>query len=476
MKKKITRFLKKIVTPSKKRDALPVVIPRADHCISRSNIDSDALKVIYRLNHAGFNAYLVGGGVRDLLLGRTPKDFDVSTEAHPNQIKRLFRNCFLVGRRFRLAHVRFGDKIIETSTFRREIPPGEPTGAEESSLLQKRCNTFGTPEEDARLRDFTINALFYDVRTFSVIDHVGGLRDLERQLIRCIGDPAIRFREDPVRMVRAIRFASRLGFTIEKKTLAAIRTHCREISKAAPPRLFEEVCRLFGFGTGQPAIRMLAETGLLDVVLPGVAVFAGRPGRGNALFWDMLAAYDTVQPAPDVRRETAIFAAMFYPLFEARMRRDAGSDRPILHQLLAREVIEAAKGDLPVPRMVIDRLVRAFDAQRRFQETSRRFSKRRFVLQPSFPEALLLCEMILRARGEDLAPLQPWRRLRRECLAQEEKKARQESKSAASATAAGNDTSAADPAQESAGTPRPAGRRRRRRSPRRPRTSPQAKA
>lgn len=475
MKKKISRFLKKIVSPAKKRSAKPVVVPRSDHCISRRNIDSDALKVIYRLNRAGFDAYLVGGGVRDLLLGRTPKDFDVSTEAHPNQIKRLFRNCFLVGRRFRLAHVRFGDKIIETSTFRREIPPEAPSGAENHTLLQKRCNTFGTPDEDARLRDFTINALFYDVRTFSVIDHVGGLRDLDRSLIRCIGDPGVRFQEDPVRMVRAIRFASRLGFTIEKKTLAAIRTHCREIGKASPPRLIEEVCRLFGFGTGQAAIRMLAETGLLNVILPEVAACAGTPEQGNALFWEMLAAYDAVTPVPEVRRETGIFAALFYPLFNARIHRDADSGLPKVHQLLAREVIEAAKGDLPVPRMVVDRLVRAFDAQRRFESSSRRFSKRRFVLQPSFPESLLLHELILRARGEDLASLQPWRRLRKESLAQEEKKARQESKTAASATPSGKGATADTSDRERADTEKPAPRRRRRRPPRRSRPRPQIK-
>ena len=204
-----------------KASSKPVIISRQDHCISRRLIDPDALKVMYRLRQADHVTYLAGGGVRDLLLGRKPKDFDVVTDAHPRQIKQLFRNCFLIGRRFRLAHIRFGTKIIETSTFRRQPPPSDTTSSD-GSLLQKRANTFGTPEEDARMRDFTINGLFYDISTYSVIDHVGGQKDLARRLIRCIGDPRIRFAEDPVRMVRAVRFASRMDFTIEKKTYRAI--------------------------------------------------------------------------------------------------------------------------------------------------------------------------------------------------------------------------------------------------------------
>ncbi|HKC13855.1 MAG TPA: CCA tRNA nucleotidyltransferase, partial [Vicinamibacteria bacterium] len=174
----------------------PRILARAQHVISRKNIDPDALKVLYRLKNHGFVAYLVGGGVRDLLLERRPKDFDIGTSAHPQQIKKLFRNCFIIGRRFRLCHVRFGRKVVEVSTFRRQAQP------EEGDTLIRRDNTFGPPEEDAFRRDFTVNALFYDIATFSVIDWVGGLEDLQRKVIRTIGDPAVRFREDPVRMLR----------------------------------------------------------------------------------------------------------------------------------------------------------------------------------------------------------------------------------------------------------------------------------
>src|SRR5919197_521053 len=222
----------------------PRVVPRAEHSISRRDIDPDALKVLYRLRQYDYTAYLVGGSVRDLLLGRRPKDFDIGTSAHPYQVKKLFRNCWIIGRRFRLAHVKFGQKVIEVATFRRQVEPGEevvadgvpapdPTTPEGAHLIH-HDNTFGTPEEDAFRRDFTINALFYDIATFSIIDYVGGLDDLRAGIVRAIGDPEVRVREDPVRMIRAIALASRLNFKIEPALVDAIRTHRREILKSSP--------------------------------------------------------------------------------------------------------------------------------------------------------------------------------------------------------------------------------------------------
>ena len=198
----------------------PRVIPRAEHPISRRDIDPDALKVLYRLRQFNHVAYLVGGSVRDLLLGRRPKDFDIGTSAHPYQVKKLFRNCWIIGRRFRLAHVKFGTKVIEVATFRRQVQPGEeivqdgvpvPDPATHAGEhLLHRDNTFGTPEEDAFRRDFTINALVYDIATFSIIDYVNGLEDLQAGIVRSIGDPEVRFVEDPVRMLRAVALAARL--------------------------------------------------------------------------------------------------------------------------------------------------------------------------------------------------------------------------------------------------------------------------
>jgi poly(A) polymerase len=243
----------------------PQILSRSEHIVSRKNIDPDAVKILYRLYNSGFIAYLVGGGVRDLLLGRRPKDFDISTSAHPQQVKKLFRNCFIVGRRFRLCHVRFGQKVVEVSTFRRKAEP------EEGETLIRRDNTFGTPEEDAFRRDFTVNALFYDIGTFSVIDYVGGLADLGHRVIRTIGDPDVRFREDPVRMLRAVALGSRLGFSIDPDSLEAIRHLRGEIVKSSSARILEEMYKILRQGAARDSFIRLHETGLLPYLLPPAA-------------------------------------------------------------------------------------------------------------------------------------------------------------------------------------------------------------
>ena len=207
--------------------------------------------MLYRLRTAGYKGYLVGGSVRDLLLGRSPKDFDIGTDAHPQALRKLFRNCRMIGRRFRLAHILFANgKVVEVATFRRN--PDPPTEAGGPELLQTSDNTFGTPREDALRRDFTINGLFYDISDFSVLDYVGGLEDLEAGLIRTIGDPDIRFREDPVRMMRAVEFASRLGFAITPDAYEAILRHRKEIVKSAPPRV-DRGARAVAPGRARPA-------------------------------------------------------------------------------------------------------------------------------------------------------------------------------------------------------------------------------
>src|SRR5437773_1856367 len=281
----------------------PRTVPRAEHSISRKDIDPDALKVLYRLRQFDHVAYLVGGSVRDLLLGRRPKDFDIGTSAHPYQVKKLFRNCWIIGRRFRLAHVRFGPKVIEVATFRRQVEPGEEIVAEgvpapvhhaepenhhnrADAHLIHRDNTFGTPEEDAFRRDFTINALFYDIATFSVIDYVGGLDDLRASVVRSIGDPDVRLREDPVRMQRAIALAARLDFTIEPTLVDAIRTHRHEIAKASLPRLLEEYYKILRAGSSEKAFRQLADVGLLEPISAEL-----HHGAKDTL-WRSLAALD----------------------------------------------------------------------------------------------------------------------------------------------------------------------------------------
>ena len=285
--------------------------------LSSKDIDPDAVSVLRRLNKSGYVAYLVGGSVRDLLLGREPKDFDIATSASPRQIKNTFRNSFLIGRRFRLALIRFGDKQIETSTFRR-CPESEDMEAADSSALgglyQEADNLFGTPEEDAQRRDFTVNALFYDVTSSKIIDYTGGLRDVAKKVLRCIGDPNIRFREDPVRMLRAIRLSARLDFTIHSDSAKAIAKHSDEIVQASKPRLFEELTRLFTYNKSEEAFRRLWSSGLMHALLPRLDEHVAQSGKKKSDLWSFLAALDVTTPHLDGSIKGSPYAISESPL------------------------------------------------------------------------------------------------------------------------------------------------------------------
>ena len=246
------------------------VVPRHQHSISRKHISPAALRVLYRLQEAGYSAFLVGGAVRDLLLGGHPKDFDVATSATPEQVKQLFHHCRLIGRRFRLAHVFFGREIIEVATFRAASDDGSGDRAIEDGRLV-RDNVYGTIEEDAKRRDFTCNALYYTVADFSVRDYVGGLADLNARVMKLIGHPEQRYREDPVRMLRAIRLAAKLGLAIDAQTAAPIRPMAQLVATAAPARLFEEVLKLFLYGNALVSFEGLEHYGLFDVLFPDCA-------------------------------------------------------------------------------------------------------------------------------------------------------------------------------------------------------------
>ncbi len=307
----------------------PVIVPRADHPISRRDIDPDALKVLYRLHQNRHAAYLVGGSVRDLILGRRPKDFDIGTDAHPYQIKRLFRNCWIIGRRFRLAHIKFGLKTIEVATFRKNVPdPPADLPPEEAAVVVAssappsaagevapemihRDNTFGTPEEDAFRRDFTINGLFYDIATYSVIDYVGGLGDLQQRVIRSIGDPHVRFVEDPVRMLRAAVLAARLGFDMDEFVLEAIARHRTLILKASPARLIEEYFKILRSGYAEASFRALGRVRLLELVTPELKA----PPEA---VWESLASLDEYRQrfpaAPSELTNTILIGALLVPL------------------------------------------------------------------------------------------------------------------------------------------------------------------
>lgn len=245
----------------------PKVINRDEHNISRSDISENALKVLYRLKNAGYKSCLVGGAVRDLLLGIKPKDFDIVTDARPEQIRELFRNCRLIGRRFRLAHVRFGDEVIEVSTFRAAHHVTDGDGhSNEGRII--RDNVYGDIDDDVWRRDFTVNALFYNIENFSIIDYVGGLADIESRQLRLIGNAAARYREDPVRMLRAVRFAVKLGFEIHPSTVQPIVEHEKYLAEIPSARLFEEFMKLFMHGQALLTLQQLCRYDLFRHLFP----------------------------------------------------------------------------------------------------------------------------------------------------------------------------------------------------------------
>jgi tRNA nucleotidyltransferase/poly(A) polymerase len=377
--------------------AAPTIIPRADHRISRREIDPDALRVLYRLHQAGHAAYLVGGGVRDLLLGLRPKDFDIGTDAHPGQIKKLFRNCWIIGRRFRLAHVRFGTKTIEVATFRRQMPP-EPQSPEAEAAPHAWDNTFGTAEEDAFRRDFTVNALFYDIATFSVIDYVGGLHDLNARVIRSIGDPNVRFLEDPVRMLRAVVLAARLDFTIDPPILEAIARHREAITLSAPARLMEEHYKILRSGAAERIFRRLADVGLLEHIVPPLM-------RAPGGFWTSLARLDAYRrrfsSAPDTLTNSILIGSVLSPIgaLGPRPRRaDGGDDRPRGITL----------GLLPVAKRDVERLRHLMALQRRLLEIDAPPRAQRSLLHRHIlPEAVCWLEI----HGDRPEAVEHWRAL-----------------------------------------------------------------
>ena len=353
----------------------PVIVPRAGHTLSRKQIDPDALRVLYRLHEHDYLAYLVGGSVRDLLLGHRPKDFDIGTSAHPYQVKKLFRNCWIIGRRFRLAHIRYGPKTFEVATFRRQLsadelaalasrPPSQgistdapPRDGHDRGL--HRDNTFGTSEEDAFRRDFTVNALFYDIASFSIIDYTGGLRDLEKRVIRCIGDPTERFQEDPVRMLRAMVMAARLDFSIDPPIDAAIAVHRREIAKSAPARMIEEFYKILRAGASERTIRLLAERRLLDPIAHQL-----QKGCGTAL-WRSLGALDAYrkrfEATPDTLTNAVLLGSLLVPLGSD----GGGALAPAVQRGEPNREPALSLGMLPLARRDVERLGQILSLQRR---------------------------------------------------------------------------------------------------------------
>lgn len=399
--------------------------------VSSERIDADAAKVVKRLVRSGHAAYLVGGCVRDLLLGRTPKDFDVATSARPNEVKHLFRNCRIIGRRFRLAHIMFGSKIIEVATFRKDpsmdLPLDESVdwsasaevdgddGADghtdaqaviaaarprrpddDQDLLIRHDNVFGEPWEDAARRDFTMNALFYDLERREIVDYVGGLADIERRVIRTIGDADVRFREDPVRILRAIKFAARLDLGIEPDVYDAIVVHRDDLLRAARPRLLEEILRLLRGGASRRAFWLAWETGVLAVVLPELSAFLDDDPHNRTRLWQRLRIHDARIPAEAAASDASLLASLVLePALEA-----LEGERDIAAAVTS--FFEPMQERLAIPRKLFDRVRQVVAVQRRIA-SGRHHT---LIKRDFYPESAEVWTLDAQARNIDAATIQ----------------------------------------------------------------------
>jgi len=391
---------------------MPRTIPRDLHNVSRKDISPNALRVLYRLREAGFGAYLVGGAVRDILVGWQPKDFDVATSATPEEVKQLFRNCRLIGRRFRLAHVVYGREIIEVATFRANVDDGSGDRELHAGGRLLRDNVYGTIEEDAIRRDFTANALYYAIEDFSVRDYTGGFEDVQNRLMRLIGDPETRYREDPVRILRAIRLAAKLGFEIEAATAAPIPHLAVLLSESAPARLFEECLKMFLSGHAVDSFLGLERHGVLPALLPetAAALKSNRSGALRAMLLEGLRGTDERVANDEPVSPAFLFALLLWPAYcrslmalqaqgmhavEAQRR---AADRVTVHQL----------STIALPRRFSLPMQEIWLLQSRFSQRQR---KRvfRLLAHPRFRAAYDFLALRLAASNEHVDDVTFWR-------------------------------------------------------------------
>ncbi len=385
-------------------------------------VSANAIRTLYRLHQKGFRAYLVGGCVRDLLLERTPKDFDIATDATPHQIKRLFRNCRLIGRRFRLAHIHFQDEIIEVATFRKsarsfdemDMEMTEPDARpfrhikDESGMII-RDNVFGTPEEDALSRDFTINALFYNIADFSVIDYSTGLNDLAQRLIRPIGDPYVRFTEDPVRMLRAVRFAASHDFAIEPDTWKVLCGLSSTIARVDSSRLYEEIRKTFFFGFSGPVFNLLDKSGLLAALFPYLSLWLSKDNNRTGLLSTNLEGFDNMYRGGASPSPALFFAAFFGPSLEeeALLRKRDGIPHQMALDAACAGFMEEIRKTLNVPRRVGSQLRAILGLQHSLhRKPPRRPSS--IIAKPEFSEALAYLRIITESVKENKTILEWW--------------------------------------------------------------------
>jgi len=387
----------------------PLIIPRPQHSLSRKNVDVEALKVLYRLHHAGYTAYLVGGSVRDLLMRKKPKDFDIVTDARPGEIRKLFRNSRIIGRRFRLVQVFFrGAHIVEVSTFRRRSEFDEEQDQETPS---SRDNTFGTPAEDAQRRDLTINGLFYNIADFSLVDYVGGLKDLQSGTIRVIGDPGVRFTRDPVRMLRVLRHGARLDFDIDREAWEEVRSKRHLIRLCPAARVRDELLKDFHSGAARPFLELMLASGLFYAIFPSWESRLGRKGEARLL--DLFARVDLLFQAELSLADGLLWAIFLTPYLEQGPR---PQDLKELREFLQEAAQEAFQGS-EIPRQRQEELVQILGLAEKLAPLLRQ--KRAIPVRMSrlatYPEAWLFCQiketpledLVERCQPEEIPPRAP---------------------------------------------------------------------
>lgn len=363
----------------------PLIIPRPQHNLSRRDVDVEALKVLYRLYHAGYKAYLVGGSVRDLLLGKKPKDFDIVTDARPGEIRKLFRNSRIIGRRFRLVQVFFrGGHIVEVSTFRRRSEFEEP-----EEIPATRDNTFGTPDEDAQRRDLTINGLFYNIADFSLVDYVDGLKDLQNRLIKVIGEPAVRFVRDPVRMLRVLRHGARLDFEIELQAWEEIREKRHLIRLCPAARVRDELLKDFRSGAARPFLELMLRSGLFYAIFPA---WEGRlEKKDEARLLDLFARLDILMQAEIPLPDSLLWAIFLTPYLERDLRSQNPKD---LREFFQEAAQEAFRGN-EIPRQRQEELAQILALTEKLAPLLRqkRAIPARLSRMAAYPEAWLFCQI-----------------------------------------------------------------------------------
>ena len=401
----------------------PEITARPDHTISRKQISDAALKVLYGLKDAGYTAYLAGGGVRDLLLGRSPKDFDVATDATPEEVKRVFRNCRLIGRRFRLAHVYFHNEIIEVSTFRAPAPPAEDETqlTDDNTFLAKdglvlRDNLFGTPEEDALRRDFTVNALFYNIADFSIIDYVNGRRDLENRIIRVIGDPDRRFTEDPVRILRAIRFAATLGFEIEPAAREAVQRNAARLEDCSSSRLYEEIQKLLSCRKAEQVFTLCCELNVFEHLFPELGAWLNAPDGEGKTHWlrKSFAQIDRWRAAGFDVDPALLFALIFGEYHEwiaaQLMKNESLPHHEALQEATHRHIRQLDR--IRIPKAVTHHIAEIMSGQPRFLKTTPK-NAQRIMRHRSFLDAFLYFKFAARTAGRHAEELEWWEQQRK---------------------------------------------------------------